>query len=432
MIQGGYPSVSIIIRSKNERAWIRHTLEMVLSQSLPPLEIILVDNGSEDGTVEIAKKMGVDLVLGIAEYSPGKALNLGASRASGEILVFLSAHCVPVRIDWLENLVKPFCDQRVAGVYGRQVPLEYSSPSDKRDLHLAFGPESLRQEKNPYFHNANSAVRYSAWCLTKFDEELTNIEDWVWGKRIIDGGSVLHYSADAEVFHFNGLHRSSDPVRERNAVRIIEKENAEEGGSSHLPESLRIENRRNVALIPFSRENFETPSFMEQLEVTIRDVLHSNFVEDIILICDVDLKDCYPELGFFDRQSIPNADELPIDELCQEVARKVFVEDFQADFAVYCNWRSADRPKGILDQLVRQAVERGFDTVFAGIESFSHLWVGDKNGSFERIDSPLVVREKKTSNYLAKYGWGTVVEVSSLVRNGFPSGRVGIIGIPDR
>ena len=432
MILRGYPPVSIIIRAKDERAWIRHTLEMTLTQTLPPHEIILVDNGSKDGTVEVAKKMGVNLVLEITEYTPGKALNLGASRASGEILVFLSAHCVPVRADWLENLVRPFSDKRVAGVYGRQVPLDYSSPSDKRDLHLAFGPESVRQEKNPYFHNANSAVRYSAWSVNKFDEELTNIEDWVWGKRIIDGGSVLHYSADAEVFHFNGLHRSSDPVRERNAVRIIEKEKAVEGASAQLPGSLRIENRRNIALIPFSRENFETPSFMQQLEVTIREILHSNFIENVLLICDGDLNRGYPELGFFDRQLIPNADDLPVDELCQEVARKVFIEDFQVDFAVYCNWRSADRPEGILDQLVRQAVEGGFDTVFAGIENFSHLWVADKNGSFERIDSPLVAREKKTSNYLAKYGWGTVVEVSSLVRNGFPSGRVGIIGIPDR
>ena len=70
----------------------------------------------------------------------------------------------------------------VAGVYGRQQPMSFSSDNDKRDLVTVFGLDKKTQKKDPFFHNANSMFRRDIWNEIPFDEEVTNIEDRVWGK----------------------------------------------------------------------------------------------------------------------------------------------------------------------------------------------------------------------------------------------------------
>ena len=71
------PTVSIIIRTKDEERWITHCLQGVFSQTHTDIEVILVDNDSSDKTVEKAKQFPIRKVMSCAEYRPGKALNAG-------------------------------------------------------------------------------------------------------------------------------------------------------------------------------------------------------------------------------------------------------------------------------------------------------------------------------------------------------------------
>ena len=120
-----YPKVSIIIRTKNEERWISSCLSGIVSQTYSDYEIIIVDNESSDGTIAKAKKYPIKIV-NIKKYLPGIALNVGIKKSVGEILVFLSGHCIPKNKYWLENLIKDFdLDSKVAGVYGRQEPMIY-------------------------------------------------------------------------------------------------------------------------------------------------------------------------------------------------------------------------------------------------------------------------------------------------------------------
>ena len=75
-------------------------------------------------------------------------------------MVFISSHCIPVDKFWLKNLVNAIEENsKYAGVYGRQEPMSFSSPSDKRDLLLVFGLDRKIQEKDSFFHNANSIIK---------------------------------------------------------------------------------------------------------------------------------------------------------------------------------------------------------------------------------------------------------------------------------
>src|SRR5262249_51690853 len=137
-------------------------LQAVFAQDQKDIEVIIVDNHSTDKTVEKAKRFPVK-VLEVDDYLPGKALNVGFKASSGVYIVCLSAHCVPVNDQWLSNLLNNFNDSKVAGVYGRQEPLSFTSDFDKRDLLITFGLDRRVQIKDSFFHNANSMIRRDVW-----------------------------------------------------------------------------------------------------------------------------------------------------------------------------------------------------------------------------------------------------------------------------
>ena len=124
--------VSIIIRTRNEERWINLCLSAVFNQSYRDFEVILVDNESTDKTIEKAKAFDVK-VISIKDFLPGEAINLGIRSSKGDIIVCLSGHCIPVNEKWLKNLISNFDDSKVAGVYGRQQPMSFSSDRDKRN-----------------------------------------------------------------------------------------------------------------------------------------------------------------------------------------------------------------------------------------------------------------------------------------------------------
>jgi rhamnosyltransferase len=132
------PKASIIIRTRNEERWIRSCLEAVFGQEFNDLEVVLVDNQSTDRTLEISRKFDVRVVEHRTKYYPGQALNEGIRNSTGDLLVMLSGHCIPTNPRWLEKLLSHFGDDHLAGVYGRQEPLPFTSDRDKRDLWTIF------------------------------------------------------------------------------------------------------------------------------------------------------------------------------------------------------------------------------------------------------------------------------------------------------
>ncbi len=205
--------VSIIIRTKNEERWVGHCLKMVFAQDFKDYEVIIVDNESGDHTLEVARHFSLSHTLSISEYRPGLALNLGIRKSKGDYIVCLSAHCIPQSEKWLSSLIKNVDDRQIAGAYGRQLPVSFSGPSDKRDLLNVFGLDRRVQFKDSFFHNANSVVRRDVWEKIPFDESVTNIEDRIWAKAVIDLGYRLVYDPDAAVYHYHGIHRENDPQR---------------------------------------------------------------------------------------------------------------------------------------------------------------------------------------------------------------------------
>ncbi|MBI5138674.1 MAG: glycosyltransferase [Candidatus Vogelbacteria bacterium] len=196
---------SIIIRTLNEERHIGNILVAISEQEYKDYEIIVVDSGSSDKTLEVAQKFPVKVIkIDGRDFTFGYSLNIGCRASSGKYLVFVSAHVLPTDKHWLGNLIKPFTDKKVAMAYGRQRGTNVSKFSEQRDFEYLFRDDVLNWNVvSDYANNANSAVRKSLWNERPFDEFLFGLEDVEWAKAMVQKGFSIFYEPTASVYHIH-------------------------------------------------------------------------------------------------------------------------------------------------------------------------------------------------------------------------------------
>ncbi len=203
-------AVSAIVPTLNGAA----TLPALLSalerrRGLELAEIIAIDSGSRDGTLELLAGSGVRVLdLGGVPFGHGSARNRAAAAARGDVLLLLSQDVEPAGDDWLPALLEPFDDACVAGAFGRQVPRGASAEETflarlnyagrPRRLTAAdvggFGPGTI------LFSNAFGAVRRSVWERLPFPDIVMS-EDQAWAMAALRAGLEIRYEPRAEAFH---------------------------------------------------------------------------------------------------------------------------------------------------------------------------------------------------------------------------------------
>jgi glycosyltransferase involved in cell wall biosynthesis len=181
---GQKPDISIIIRSKNEERFIARTLAEIFQQQIDlPIEVIVIDSGSTDRTLDIVRTHPVRLYqIESSAFTYGSALNLGASVAQGRYLINLSAHCIPTNNRWIASIVSDLrADAEIAATYGEQIPIQGLNPFEERVVAAAFALDK-NGAVGPPFSNANCAVRKEIWQRYPFDEKATFAEDFIWSQ----------------------------------------------------------------------------------------------------------------------------------------------------------------------------------------------------------------------------------------------------------
>ena len=195
---------SIVIRAYNEEKHIGRLLEGIAQQTIKDVEVILVDSGSTDATVQVAEKYGAKIVhIPSAEFTFGRSLNYGVRAATRELVVIASAHVYPVYPDWIEGLLRPFEDGQVALAYGKQRGYDGSKYSEHQIFHQWYPDESKPDQPTSFCNNANAAIRKSLWEKSNYDETLTGLEDLAWGKWAKEHGYKIAYIAEAEIVHIH-------------------------------------------------------------------------------------------------------------------------------------------------------------------------------------------------------------------------------------
>lgn len=196
---------SVIIPAYNARHTISASLSALHQQSVPQsqIEIIVVDDGSKDGTGDLAAQMGATVLRLAKNSGQAAARNLGIHHAQGEIICFTDADCVP-QPDWLAQLTAPLhanpAISAVKGVYGTRQPeltarfvqAEYEDKYDR-----------LRRFPRISFVDTYSAA-YRRAVLREvggFDERFPVAEDRELSYRVAAAGHEMVFQPQAVVYH---------------------------------------------------------------------------------------------------------------------------------------------------------------------------------------------------------------------------------------
>ncbi len=208
------PACSIVIRAFNEENHIGKLLDGINQQTIKDVQIILVDSGSTDHTVQIARDKGAEIVnITPQEFTFGKSLNKGIAQAKSPIIVFASAHVYPVYPDWLEKLLAFFEDPAIALVYGKQRGSGTSHFSEQQLFVHWYGETTQNPQDHPFCNNANAAIRKNLWEQHHYNEKLPGLEDLEWAKWAVENHYHIAYCADAEIIHVHG--ESSQGIQNR-------------------------------------------------------------------------------------------------------------------------------------------------------------------------------------------------------------------------
>jgi rhamnosyltransferase len=416
----GVPLISVIVRSKNEEMWIGDCLSAIQKQSYVNKEVILVDNESTDKTVEKALEYDITLVK-IKKFMPGLAINMGIRASSGDIIVCISAHCIPTSDVWLENLIAPLCNPTVAGVYGRQLPMNFTSALDKRDLAIVFGLDRRIQEKDGFFHNANSAIRRKDWDLFPFDETATNIEDRLWGNQMISQGRQLCYEPSAMVFHHHGIHQGQSEKRAESIIRIIEdSEGVESQGT------ISASGRNIIAIIPFNGQVSALNILL--IERTIKQLRDSKYIRRIVIgVTDKNLAGHFSNHGsdifVYPRDEIREKTQaLSLAEICCDLLNIYEENSSVVDAAVIASPKNTFRHAGLISKVLDELYLGGYDSVFPAFADTRDIFSVDSKMVTqvpEKFDVPRM--EKDHYAIAAVNGLGLAVRANHLRQGSFKS-----------
>jgi rhamnosyltransferase len=211
------PETSIIILTKNGGANFPRLLECIYCQQYNGIfEVIVIDSGSGDGTLEEAGKYPLKLIqIKPHEFHHSKTRNLGAELAQGKYLAYITQDALPLENSWLEKLTGDFSDPQVAMVVGRQIPRESAKPPEKFFYYYNFPDFRLVVKSGvaDYYHDnvfisdVNAAYRREILLKYRFKEDIVMAEDKEIAIRFINAGHSIIYEPSAAVYHshYHGL-----------------------------------------------------------------------------------------------------------------------------------------------------------------------------------------------------------------------------------
>jgi rhamnosyltransferase len=202
-------SVSIVILTKNEEKRIGACLDAIFRQDFRgDLEVLVIDSGSTDRTVEIVSEFPVCIVrIEPQQFRHGATRHLGIVSTTAPLVVLLNGDAVPANEQWLSTLVRAMQPDDIAAAYSRQVPHSDAYPMEEFFLMNMYPPDRTDDPSKPggvfrsFFSSVSCVIRRSAYNIELFAEDILIAEDQEWSLRMIGREFRIIYAPDSLVFH---------------------------------------------------------------------------------------------------------------------------------------------------------------------------------------------------------------------------------------
>ena len=212
---------SVIIPTKNAGLPLKAVLDAVVSQEIDgAFEVLVVDSGSSDGTVELVQQYPQIRLIEIEsrDFGHGKTRNFAISQTTGEFIAMITHDALPLHARWLAELLKTAeADPRIAGVFGRHVAYPEATIFTKQELVAHFqgflarpvvelddpvryaNEEGYRQYLY-FFSDNNALLRRTVWQQIPYPD-VDFAEDQAWARLIVEAGYRKAYAPEAVVAH---------------------------------------------------------------------------------------------------------------------------------------------------------------------------------------------------------------------------------------
>lgn len=202
-LPGDLPLYSVVVPAYNAAATLGACLAALSQQTVAPgaYEVIVVDDGSTDGSAAIAWNYGVTVVQ-LTHSGAAAARNEGAQRARGQILLFTDADCEPFE-DWIECMVAPFAIPEVAGVKGayrtrQRSPVARFAQAEYEEKYRRL----TRRQRIDFVDTYAAAYRRDLFSAHGgFDPRFVLDEDQEFSFRLAQAGHTLVFAPEALVYH---------------------------------------------------------------------------------------------------------------------------------------------------------------------------------------------------------------------------------------
>ena len=206
------PDVSILIPTYQGYRQLEQCLPFIkLQRYAGNVDVLAVDSGSTDGTLELLRQFGVKVIqIPKSEFTHGYARNLLVQNATTPLVVFISQDILPLGTEWLDRLVELLDDPHVGAAHVRQLPRCQATPLETFFNNTMYPPTTHRFTWLPgepmtldriFFSNVCSITRRELCMQYPFPEDLIMSEDQAYARALLKNGYDTVYSAEPAVIH---------------------------------------------------------------------------------------------------------------------------------------------------------------------------------------------------------------------------------------
>lgn len=218
--------VTVCILTYNGQDYLEQILQSLFKQRTKlSYEVLIIDSGSTDRTLEIIKKFKKARlhIINNHEFGHGKTRNLAAQMADSTYIAYLTHDAIPSHDKWLDEMIAPFTiSEKIIGVTGKQIPRSACIPMLKYEIRSVFGglgpdfgttlfykdefvKDQATYDAISFYSDANSAARVET-LLHQFPyKDVQYAEDQLFGRDVVDAGYLKAYAPRASVEHSNDL-----------------------------------------------------------------------------------------------------------------------------------------------------------------------------------------------------------------------------------